>query len=139
MREDENEEWLDPVSRRRHKNKSKLNAGTAEVDNFMDLAGPADYWIGNTNPTTTPDAIKTVLTKCAEALGIENFSVKEVKCLTKDINPRSKSWKVSVPNCFRETMTNPAMFCRGWTHRVFTHRPSRKADSGGQAGGQAGG
>ena len=54
---------------------------------------------------------------------MENFLVDDVYCLTKDDNPRSKSWKITVPARLKETMMNPAMYYKGWSHRVFTHRP----------------
>ena len=101
---------------------------------------PSQFWIGNTNPTTDSIQIKNVLMQCAASLSVENFDVLDVRCLTNHENPRSKSWKVSVPSRFKETMMNPDMYYDGWTHRVFTVRsdtrrntPAGRRDSHGAA------
>ena len=60
-----------------------------------------------------------VLKKCTEKLEVPEFAVETVVCLTKKENPRSKSWKVAVPARLKGVMVNPAMFPRGWSHRVF--------------------
>ena len=47
------------------------------------------------------------------------FNVGPVELLTKDDNPRSKYWKVTVPHHCREMMEMPAMFPPGWRTRRF--------------------
>ena len=48
-------------------------------------------------------------------------------CLTKEENPRTRSWKVSVPARLREVMANGAMYPRGWSYRVF-HQGYRRQE-----------
>ena len=70
--------------------------------------------------------MKEVLQKCAESLAVQNFRVENVHSLTKDQDPWSRSWKVSVPAQFKELMSNPAMYPKGWSHRPFTKGPRRQ-------------
>ena len=110
--------------------------GTAELTELGDLVGPSDFWIGNTHPGTDTEKVKEVLVRCAESLEVQNFSILDIRCLTKAENPRSKSWKVSVPSHCKEAMLNPGMYVKGWNHRPFTFRPDqRQKDS--QMNGQA--
>ena len=92
---------------------------------FGDLAGPAEFWIGNTHPATSDEQVKQVLMKCSGDLHIDNFTVSDIRCLTKGDDPRSKSWKVTVPSSCKDAMLNPAMYYKGWHHRPF--HPQRKA------------
>ena len=75
------------------------------------------------------------MTKCAENLGVDNFKVIEIKCLTKQDNPRSKTWKVSVPTRLKDIMMDPSMYYNGWTHRVFTFRPDPRRNATSLGGG----
>ena len=136
VREDEDGDWRTVEHKRKNKPKPKAASGTADLHDFDNLAGPADFWIGNTHASTDADKMKTVLKRCAESLGVENFVTVDVRCLTKEENPRSKSWKVSVPAGFRELMSNPAMYFRGWNQRVFTYRadPRKRFDNQGAPG-----
>ena len=115
-------EWRDAGPRRKQKAKPKVVTGTADLSEFGDLAGPAQFWIGNTHPTTDAGTLERVLTKCAEDLSVADFKVDDIHCLTKDDNPRSRSWKITVPARLSDAMMNPAMYYKGWSHRVFTPR-----------------
>ena len=39
--------------------------------------------------------------------------------LTREENPRSKCWKVTVPYKFKEVMEKGELYHAGWTHRKF--------------------
>ena len=107
----------------------------ADLPGLGELTGPVHYWIGNTHPSTNIEMVEKVLTKCAESLEVENFGIEDVLCLTKDDNPRSRSWRVTVPARLKEAMENPAMYARGWSHRVFNFRPGpRKPEDSGARG-----
>ena len=93
--------------------------GTATLAEFDDLAGPEQFWIGNTRASTDEAKVKEVLEKCAKILSIDSFSVENVHGLTKEDNPRTRSWKVTVPARFKEVMSDPAMYPKGWSHRAF--------------------
>ena len=70
--------------------------------------------------------MKEVLEKCAQSLSIDSFSVENVHGLTKEDNPRTRSWKVTVPARFKEVMSDPAMYPKGWSHRAFHQGPRRQ-------------
>ena len=121
VREGEQEgEWR--IAENRRKSKPKVVSGTAEITEFGDLAGPAIFWIGNTHPSTDANTVSKVLQKCAEDLKVVDFKIEDIYLLTKDDNPRSRSWKVTVPARLTDTMMNPGMYVKGWNHRVFTQR-----------------
>ena len=128
-------EWREVRHQRGRKPKARPKAvtGTASLAEFDDLAGPEQFWIGNTRASTDEAKVKEVLQKCAESLKVEAFTVENVFCLTKDTNPQSKSWKVSVPARFKELMGNPGMYPRGWSHRVFHSGPRRQEGASAQA------
>ena len=108
-------EWLEVTYQRGRKPRARPKAvtGTASLSEFNDLAGPEQFWIGNTRSTTDQAKMVEVLEKCAHNLGVEGFTVEDAYCLTKEDNPRTKSWKVSVPARFKELMANPAMYPQG--------------------------
>lgn len=61
----------------------------------------------------------------------ETLEILEVKCMTKP-DPkgyplRSKCWKISVPNKFREYITKDEGFPWGWGHRKFFNGKGRKS------------
>ena len=128
-REGEGEgEWQEVHNNRGRKPRprAKVVEGTAVLAEFDDLAGPEQFWIGNTRPTTDSEKVKEVLKKCADNLSVKDFKVDNVHSLTKEQDPWSRSWKVSVPAQFKELMSNPAMYPRGWSHRPFTQGPRRQ-------------
>ena len=111
-----------------HRKPRKVNYGNSSVMIEGGEAAPIDIFIGNTNPGSTPEIISDVLVKCAEMSEdiTEALVVSEVKCLTKDENPRTKCWKVTVPNKFREYMDKDSAFPRGWSHRKFFQARNNK-------------
>ena len=114
VREGEGEgEWRDAAPRRRQRPRAKVVTGTAQPDGFNDLARPEQFWVGNTRSDTDQNKVMQVLEKCASDLGIEDFVIDDVHPLTKEANPRSRSWKVTVPARLKESMLNPAMYPRG--------------------------
>ena len=84
------------------------------------LAGPVDYYIGNTDKRADGDIIARVLKKCATQLdGGADLEVLKVELLTSEENPRTKCWRVSVPFKFKNLMENDEMYLPGWKHRKF--------------------
>ena len=87
---------------------------------------PYDVVIGNTNPGSTKEIISEVLQKVAlqvieELKPQEPLQILEVECLTK---PREdgrkvwvKTWRVQVPNKFKEYMERAEALSAGWTVR----------------------
>lgn len=96
-----------------------VNSSANLEEFFSHLAGPVNFWIGNTSPRTDEDIVKRVLKKCADNLNIENFEVMEVEPLSKDDNPRTRTWRVQVPHQFKEIMAKDEMCPPGWSHRTF--------------------
>ena len=122
-------EWQEVTTKSKKKERAKVVIGTADLAEFSDLAGPAEFWVGNTRSTTTKEKVEDVLKLCAEKLGVTDYMVEQVVCLTKEENPRTKSWKVAVPARLKETMTNPAMYPPGWSFRAFHAGPRRTESS----------
>ena len=91
-------------------------------------AAPVDIFIGNTNPGSTTDIIKEVLVKCAEMSEDINepLVVIDAKCLTKDDNPRTRCWKVTVPHKYRDYMEKDSAYPSGWSHRKFFQARNNK-------------
>ena len=92
---------------------------------FPDLAGPAEFWVGNTRADTVKEKVEEVLKLCADKQSLVDFKVEDVVSLTKEENPRTRSWKVVVPARFKEVMSNPAMYPPGWSFRAFRSGPRR--------------
>ena len=83
------------------------------------LAGPVDFYIGNTDKRADGDIIACVLKKCAAPLdGGKDLEVLEVELLTLEENPRSKCWRISVPFKFKVLMEKD-IYLPGWKHRKF--------------------
>jgi hypothetical protein len=95
-------------------------------EEFADLAGPVTIWVGKVRPELDEDKVKEVILKCAESCEVGGFIIENVKCLTRDPNPYSKSFKVTVPPRFEEAMVNPKMYLPTWEARTFTRWPSRQ-------------
>ena len=91
-------------------------------------AAPYDVVIGNTNPGSTEEIIKRVLVHVAENM-VEELKLKEplemleVECLTKprDDGRRiwTRTWRVQVPNKFKDHILRPEAFPAGWTTRRY--------------------
>ena len=129
-------EWREVKHQRGRKSQDRVQAvtGTASLAEFNDLASPEQFLIGNTRSSTNEDKMIEVLQKCAHSLSLEGFTVEGVCCLTKDENPRTKSWKVMVPVRFKELMANPAMYPQGWSHRP-SHPGFRRQEGAAPMGG----
>jgi len=95
-------------------------------ERFAELAGPVTFWLGKCRPELDEARIKEIITECAESCEVNDFVIENVKCLTKEPNPWSKSFKVSVPARFEEAMKNPKMYLPTWEARPFTRWPSRQ-------------
>ena len=134
-REGEGEgEWRQVVHRNKFKQTPKAATGTAKLAEFQDLAGPAMFWIGNTHPNTSKENMEVALKRCAEDKKIDNFKIEDIFCLTKDSNPRTKTWKVTVPGRLKGIMEDSDMYPAGWSHRTFSFRPERPGLRGATAG-----
>jgi hypothetical protein len=122
------DEWKEAKSK---KNVRKTALGTSKVDlssigAAQGLAGPVQFYIGNTTAKADEDTIKTVLDACAKSLEFrDKFEVVDIELLTKEDNPRTKCWRVAVPYHCKILMENPEMFPPGWrTRRFFSARTS---------------
>ena len=100
------------------------------------LAGPVEMYISNTNNKSDSDTIKKVLETCAAKIDPNNdFKVIKVEPLTKDPNPRTRCWKVTVPFKFKDLMENNELYPSGWRYRKFfaarnnRKKPERSEDS----------
>ena len=81
--------------------------GTRVIDIEGAEAAPVSFFIGNTNPNSTKEAIAKVIKQCANEMKVKPGELKdediEAKCMTHIENPRTKCWKLTVPNKWRET------------------------------------
>ena len=131
-KEDENPEGFRTQGRtRKAKERPKVNTGNASMEEFADLAGPTEIWVGNTRPETDEEKVEQVLMLTASKIGISGFKVEKVVKLTKQDQPRTRSWKVVVPARLKEDMMKPEMYPPGWTFREFTagyRRPDSSAE-----------
>ena len=155
------EPWNHVVNRNqgRRPRSRPVQYGTAKVNVAGGEAAPYDIVVGNTNPASTDEIIKDVLQKVAqgmpEDLKLEkSLEILEVECLTK---PRldgrriwTRTWRVQVPNMFKEHMMRPEAYPAGWTSRRYfppraqrppvpdldptvTQPPEKRANVNGQA------
>ena len=121
--------WSQVVGRNQGRKPRKVQYGTAaRVEVAGGEAAPYDVVIGNTNPRSTEAIITEVLKKVADNLPEElklddELEILEVECLTKqrDDGSRiwSKTWRVQVPNKFREHMMRPEAYPAGWNCRKY--------------------
>ena len=123
-----------PRGARKQRARAKGATGTGpDLEGLSDLAGPVEWYIGNTHPSQNEETVKDTLQKYAEHHKVEDFVVEKVSPLTKDLNPRNKSWKIVVPARLKETMEKPDMFPKGWITRAFTfHSGPRRQERVGQ-------
>ena len=130
--------WSQVVGRNQGRRSRTVQYGTAPVSVGTVAAGqaaPYDVVIGNTHPESTEDIIKNVLLKVSEGISEElkpesPLEILEVECLTKPRTDGSriwtKTWRVQVPNKFRDHMMRPESYPAGWnTRRYFPPRPPR--------------
>ena len=126
--EESKEPWQPQGRPRKVKARPKVNTGNANTAGLEDLAGPAEFWVGNTRADTSSEKVMEVLNQAAENNKTTNFKVEEVVCLTKEDKPRTRSWKVTVPARLKEVMLDPQMYPSGWTFRAFTVWQRRPED-----------
>ena len=122
----ENGEWEVVQGKKNNKKKAAVGKSTADLSEFGDLAGPVQFWIGNTAVQTTKETVEGALRKCAENVGQSEFSVSDIYCLTKTDNPRMKTWKVTVSARWKEHMMMGEMYPPGWDHRVWERRERKE-------------
>ena len=123
----------------RKNNKGKQKPKTIQGNNRMTVAAgavrPVDFWIGGTDPRSTPELIKDILIKVARTMpaGMElgcELEIQNVALLTKpgEGNKKfySKSWQVTVEEKFREHMSRAESIPAGWrTRRFYPPRQKR--------------
>jgi hypothetical protein len=87
-------------------------------------AAPVSFFIGNTNPKSVKESIEKVVLQCANELGENKLKVEDIEVisLTKVENPRTKCWKLTVPNRWRETFRDDSFWPMGWSHRPWSNR-----------------
>ena len=124
--------WNQVVGRNQGRNQGRksrpVQHGTAKVNVDGGEAAPYDVVVANTNPRSTEEIIKNVLLQVSESLTGENklnepLEILEIECLTK---PREdgrrvwmKTWRIQVPNKFKDYMMKPEAFPTGWTSRKY--------------------
>ena len=103
--------------------------GTRVVDMDGAEAAPVSFFIGNTNPKSVKENIEKVILQCANENNENKLKVEdiEVTSVTKVDNPRTRCWKLTVPNKWRETFRDDSFWPMGWSHRPWSNRSS---DSG---------
>ena len=91
-------------------------------------AAPVSFFIGNTSPKSNKEAIAKVIIQCANEMEGKPGELKaeeiEAKCMTHIENPRTKCWKLTVPNKWRETFRDDSFWPLGWSHRPWANRNS---------------
>ena len=108
--------------RPRHLNRpAAAGASQVVVEDVGDLQPSLQYYIGNTPGKADEGVIKKVLERCAVPLVKDNdpLVIESVHCLTKDPDPRTRCWRVVVPNRFKEVMENNLLYPEGWKYREF--------------------
>ena len=131
--------WVDVVKNKSNQPRKPrpVQVGTSKVNVAGGEARPYDVVIGNTHPDTTEDILKDVLMHVSQNMPEEfkleiPLNILEVECLTK---PRedgsriwSRTWRVQVPNKFRDHMLRPEAYPAGWTtRRYFPPKQQRPA------------
>ena len=57
-----------------------------------------------------------------------------ISLLLVNAEPRTKTWKVTVPGRLKDSMEDSAMYPAGWSHRTFSFRPEQQRHTGAPAG-----
>ena len=98
--------------------------GTRVVNMEGAEAAPVSFFIGNTNPKSVKESIEKVVLQCANELGENKLKVEDIEVisLTKVEHPRTKCWKLTVPNRWRETFRDDSFWPMGWSHRPWSNR-----------------
>ena len=131
--------WAEVVKKKGGKQKPKTiqgnNRTAAAVSAAAAAVRPVHFYIGGTDPKSTPELIKDILIKVARSMpaGMElgcDLEIEKVTLLTKpgEGNTRfySKSWQVTVQEKFREHMMRAESIPAGWhTRRFYPPRQKR--------------
>ena len=105
-----------------HDRPATAGASKIAVEDVGELQALLQYFIGNTPGRASEDIIRKVLVKCAEPLLGDDQNplvIESVHCLTKDPEPRTKCWRVVVPQRFKSIMENSSLYPEGWRFREF--------------------
>ena len=116
--------WSQVVSRNQGRRQRPVQYGTAKVNIAGGEARPFDIVVGNTNPASSEGLIKEVLIEVAKAMPEKvDLDILEVECLTKPRDDGRRIWtktfRVQVPDKFREHMMCPEAYPVGWTSRKY--------------------
>ena len=120
--------WSHVVGRNQGRKQRPVQYGTAKVNMAGGEARPFDVVVGNTNPGSTEEIIENVLKNVAQGMSEEMkldapLEILEVECLTKPREDGSRIWtktfRVQVPNKFKDHMMRPEAYPNGWTTRKY--------------------
>ena len=110
------------------KTRPQAKFGTRVINIEGAEAAPVSFFVGNTSPKSTNEAISKVILQCANEMEGKPGDLKEedieAKCMTHVENPRTKCWKITVPNRWRETFRDESFWPMGWSHRPWANRHS---------------
>ena len=126
---DERDTDSDGFRRQGRPRQRKTATGTSQVkvDDVGEYIAPVEFYIGNTDRRTNKNTISTVLKRCAAAVeGGEDLVIEEVELLTKEVDPRTKWWKVVAPYRFKSLLEKDEVYPGGWRHRAFFGSRSSK-------------
>ena len=98
--------------------------GTRVVDMEGAEAAPVSFFIGNTNPKSVKESIEKVVLQCANENSENKLKVEDIEVIsvTKVDNPRTRCWKLTVPNMWRETFRDDSFWPMGWSHRPWSNK-----------------
>ena len=126
---DQNLPWNEVVSRnQRRARQGQQGTARTKVVPAGGQAAPFNIVVGNTHPDSTKEIIENVLLQISNDMlddkkVTENLEILEVECLTKprDDGRRvwSKTWRVQVPNKFKDHMMRSDSIPEGWTSRRY--------------------
>ena len=120
--------WSTVAGRKQGRRQKPVQYGTAKVNIAGGEARPFDVVIGNTNLRSTENIIEEVLKNVSQGISEEmkldaHLEILEVECLTKPREDGRKIWtktfRVQVPNKFKEHMMRPEAYPAGWTTRKY--------------------
>ena len=126
-------------NRRRQRRQAKLLQGESEVQAGGSLPSPFSVFIRNTDPNYGEDDIKKYLVECAAAMPAEEklqcdlqvLQVRNIPIKHNDGAPlRSKCWKVTVDQKFKEHMLKARAYPSSWSARQWYGSSSQQTRSG---------
>ena len=120
--------WSQVLGRNQGRKQRPVQYGTAKVNMAGGEARPFDVVVGNTNPGSTEEIIENVLKNVAQGMaeGMKldaPLEILEVECLTKPREDGRRIWtktfRIQVPNKFKDHMMRPEAYPNGWTTRKY--------------------